>query len=44
MEGTDEGPKVGGEGGQRRPASCTKVAAGECPGYDVLKASATKHP
>lgn len=42
MEGTDEGPKVGGGAGE--PASCMKVAAGECPGYDVLKASATKHP
>lgn len=29
--------------GAREPASCTKVAAGECPGHDVLKASATKH-
>lgn len=29
--------------GAGEPASCTKVAAGECPGHDVLKASATKH-
>lgn len=29
--------------GAREPASCTKVAAGECPGHNILKDSATKH-